>query len=399
MRLPRLRQGFRRSFIVTTLAMSALYVLAHPRLHAQLDWEVSNLVESLQGNRLSRQDLQLLERSYYQELLAVERTNVELWNLYHRKPADWRNLWQTDAIRWTGDLLRLEPLPDVEMQYKGQWFSTNEWGMRDRDYEREKPEGTYRIAVLGSSPVMGSGVADGETFESIVEERLNREAEGLPYRGYELLNFAVDGYTLLQQVWVVEKRAIAFDPDAILYVAHESEIAKTVNDLARAIERQVEGPYPFLQEVARKAGVTAGIRSAIARRRLGVYGTEVVAWGYRRIVEECRSRGVRPLWVFIPMPATAMRGPASAVDSSDPRVATLLRLATEAGFEVLDLSGVYRGQNLPDLWVAEWDRHPNARAHALIADRLHGLLKEWIEDPEGTGSGEIRAVASGCADC
>ena len=47
--------------------------------------------------------------------------------------------------------------------------------MRDQDYERSPPPNTFRIALLGPSNVMGWGVGDGETFEALVEERLNRE--------------------------------------------------------------------------------------------------------------------------------------------------------------------------------------------------------------------------------
>ena len=34
------------------------------------------------------------------------------------------------------------------------------------------------MALLGPSTVMGWGVADGETFEALLEERLNEEAAG-----------------------------------------------------------------------------------------------------------------------------------------------------------------------------------------------------------------------------
>ena len=47
-----------------------------------------------------------------------------------------------------------------------QQFSTNGWGMRDRDYAQRKPAGTLRIALLGPSHVMGNGVADGADLRS-----------------------------------------------------------------------------------------------------------------------------------------------------------------------------------------------------------------------------------------
>src|SRR2546422_6366949 len=47
---------------------------------------------------------------------------------------------------------------------------------RSQEYEQRKPPGTLRMALMGASLEMGWGVADGETFENLVEDQLNREA-------------------------------------------------------------------------------------------------------------------------------------------------------------------------------------------------------------------------------
>lgn len=376
----------------TAGSILALFLLAHPRLHDRFEWRGSGVLDSLRGQRLNREDLALLERGYYEELLGVERTNVELWNLYEKRPDWWRSLWQTDAVRFTGDLLKMELVPDVRMRYKGELLTINRWGMRDRDYPLEKSADTYRIAVLGSSPVMGSGVADDEVFHALLEESLNREPPTERYSRYELLNFAVDSYTLLQQVELLSRKVEAFQPDAVLYVAHESEADKTVTELARVLERRIELPDPALREVLEKARVEPGTRRSIARRRLMPFAPAIIAAGYRRAVEACRQHGVRPLWAFMPMPVRAtFFGPPIAADANDARVAELMTLADEAGFTLLDLSGVYDGEALADLWVATWDRHPNARAHRLVADRLDDLLRQALAD-----AGDAGADPAGC---
>jgi hypothetical protein len=53
-----------------------------------------------------------------------------------------------------------------------------------------------------------------------------------------------------------------------------------------------------------------------------------------------------------------------------------MRLAREAGFTILQLSGVYDGVSLRSLKIAPWDAHPNAVGHRLIADRLYALLRD-----------------------
>ena len=84
-------------------------------------------------------------------------------------PPEWAEL----PVSRTADLRSVELVPGFEGRFKGAPFRTNRWGMRDREYTREKPPGTFRIAVLGSSVTMGSGVGDGETFESLAERALN----------------------------------------------------------------------------------------------------------------------------------------------------------------------------------------------------------------------------------
>ena len=55
--------------------------------------------------------------------------------------------------------------------------------------------------------------------------------------------------------------------------------------------------------------------------------------------------------------------------------ARLADLAAEAGFAIVNLSDVYDNQNREALRVAEWDWHPNAQGHRLLAERLYTALK------------------------
>ncbi len=50
--------------------------------------------------------------------------------------------------------------------------------------------------------------------------------------------------------------------------------------------------------------------------------------------------------------------------------ADIARFARESGFVILNLTGMYDDLELESLWVQEWDRHPNEKAHKLIADLL-----------------------------
>jgi hypothetical protein len=51
-----------------------------------------------------------------------------------------------------------------------------------------------------------------------------------------------------------------------------------------------------------------------------------------------------------------------------------LQIAKEAGFIVIDLSDVFDGEDLESIRLAEWDDHPNAKGHRLVADRLYQAI-------------------------
>ncbi len=362
-----------RTFITIGMLLS-LFVVAHPRIHGRSDSTVSTFIGDLRAPRLSRQDQQRLERGYY-ENLAADRANVELWNLYRKQPADWRNLWQTDAVHWTGDILGMELKPGILMEYKGSPFSTNQWGMRDQECELAKPPHTIRVAMLGSSPVMGSGVGDQETLDWNLEKLLNGSSRNGEGPLWEVLNFAVDGYTAVQHVHVLTRKVLSFQPDYVFFVAHDTDTEKTAGKIATMIEEnQMELLDVEVQELVRDAGVGPGANRAFAAKRLTTIQNDIMLWAYRKMVSRARENGIVPVWIFMPMPAAATRGGSIGLDRSHPRVAELFRLAEEAGFEIVDASGAYDGHELSSLWVAEWDRHPNATGQRLVAQRIFTVL-------------------------
>jgi hypothetical protein len=61
------------------------------------------------------------------------------------------------------------------------WVQINTDGLRDRDRPRDKPPGTARILTLGDSITAAFQVPLEETFQKVLEERLNRPRESPRY--------------------------------------------------------------------------------------------------------------------------------------------------------------------------------------------------------------------------
>jgi hypothetical protein len=364
-------RAFFRSAAVTGGAFLLLFLAGNPAVYNRMGSNAQELMRDLTVNRLSDREAALLQQGYYEDLVGVSRFNSQLWEIYSKRPSNWIAIRDTEAIRPTNDNLIMELVPSTTINLNGTWLTTNRWGMRDRDYERTPPPNTYRVALTGPSFVMGLGVADGEDFGWLLEERLNRENTGSQYAGYEILNFAVPGYSAIQNLMVLEDKAIAFQPNAIFFMAHQREEEAVVKYLADRLSVEADLPYPDLIDLARRAGAESGATKVETERLLQPAGTEILSWTYRRIVEFSRAHGILPVWIFMPTLESPLR---------EEEITHLTRLAEESGFIVLDLSDAYHNQDLEALVVAYWDKHPNAKGHLLIAEDLYRKLQEKEEE-------------------
>jgi hypothetical protein len=364
-----------------------LFLLSQPIVYSQAGVTLREVMHGLSTDRLNQQDLTLLERGYYENLTRVNRFNSQLWELYNKGvnngpisgdtkaqakkdmpvelPNDGRLIEDEIPSRLTGDFLDKELSPSITIVAKGKQMHTNRWGMRGKDYEMKPPPGTCRIALMGASPELGLGVADDETWGTILEDRLNRENDRKKIAQYEILNFSVGGYTPLQRLRALETKALSFDPDIVFYVGrHPSDHLGALRHLAKIATRGIEIPYDYLKQVVHGAGIEGETNITTADRALRPYRNDIMSWTYGRIVELCRERAIVPVFILLPNLKDV-----SVKDPPD------LRLAKEADFLIVDLSDMFDNQDLASLCISEWDAHPNAIAHKLIADRLYKELK------------------------
>ncbi len=354
--------------IATSLA---LILVTSPRVGALLG-DRDGVLASLRVQSLNRRDAEQFQRGYYENLVEVRKFNdAELWRILEKVPND-RSLAAAGLSRPTGDQLEYELVPHASGRFVGAMVEVNRWGMRDKDYAAARPPGTFRVAVLGPSITMASGVAAREGFEALVEDRLNAErASGEAH--YELLNFGVAGYTPLHVLYQLERRVFAFEPNTVLYVGHSGEVEAAARRWASMLARGLDLEYEYLNQLSRRTGITRTTGPVEARRRLRPLRTELLAWVYGRIVADCRERGVSPLYVYMPRVTDALE-PWRAPDRLE-----VLRLANDAGFTVIDLSNAFDGHAPSTLWIRENDGHPNALGNRLVADLLHERMLEILD--------------------
>jgi hypothetical protein len=320
------------------------------------------ILGAIEDPGLNAADAAEMQRGYYEDLIQVDRFNPELQALYQQKPQNYFVPWRQAMNHQRDDYLGVEMSTSASITYEGVSYSTNEWGMRDKSYPKEKPAGVYRIGILGSSHMMGWGVADDQTAENVAEARL--AAEGQPY---ELLNFSVNGYDPIQKAITLNGKMAEFDLDAVFMFCHRIEKQWLISHLVNRVRGGRDLPDPFLEEIVKKAGVDQNTDEALAKIRLSNYGSEMMAWAFDKFAKTCRDQGIKPIFVFMPE--------MGRVSFSDRDVQELFDLAKASGFELVeDFSRTYDGVSEKELQVASYDDHPNARAHALLAEQLYQTI-------------------------
>ncbi len=96
----------------------------------------------------------------------------------------------------------------------------NSLGLRDDECSASKPEGVFRILILGDSVAFGNGVQKDETFPNQLEQRL--QSTRTPC---EVLNAGVCGYTAYNELQYYLHRGRDFHPDLVI-------VAFCLNDVA-----------------------------------------------------------------------------------------------------------------------------------------------------------------------
>jgi hypothetical protein len=124
--------------------------------------------------------------------------------------------------------------------HEGRAFVTvNRAGQRDRERTLDKPEGVYRIAVLGDMYSEAMHVPLAQTYWWQLGERL--QACGFqPGKRIEVLNFGVRGYGTAQAYVMLEARALRYRPDLVLL---QFTNGSDVRDNSRALDPIKGRPY------------------------------------------------------------------------------------------------------------------------------------------------------------
>ena len=355
---------------VAVIASAFVVVALQPQVLVPLSPSLAAVVKDISDRRFSHADTRKLQRGYYEDLGDVTRfSDGELTVMYGGRPKGWNDSPQTRELN---DATGGDFIPSTAQVFKGALRTINSHGMRDREYALERSPDTFRIALIGASHDMGSGVKDDETYENLVEDRLNRELGPKTRKKYELLNFSQGGLGPTQKLAVIEQRIFRFKPDLILYVAYSEEYAWAFRSVPHLLKNNLLDQFPFIKNAIDRAGIkvepgSPPVENIVLSSKLAPYAEDAIRAILERFRDGALSRSIRPAMVLI---ETADDNPSRPKDFD-----RLLQLGQGAKLPVLDLQGSFAEvKDRKSLWIAPWDTHSNAKGHRLLAEKLYPLL-------------------------
>jgi hypothetical protein len=253
--------------------------------------------------------------------------------------------------------------PDLNALFRGKRITTNSQGLADKEYSLEKPANVFRIAVVGSSWTMATGVESENNYHTLLEERFR----GRPGNKIEIINFAVEFYGFGEIISTIENKVLAYNPDMI--------ILATTAITPGILWEQHKEPFtasdttsPFLQSYLLSSVLGQLGKSAYKIRRRPV--VDPVRGAYIRQIERClkefqtliSNKNINGMVIWLTYDLadeTIIKTTAKHAETNDLKFLSI-NLKTEA-----------RKKNISDGLIVSQDTHPNETGHRLIAERLY----------------------------
>lgn len=173
----------------------------------------------------------------------------------------------------------------------------NNHGFRGADFELAKPPGTIRILTLGASSTFGYHDRDDETYPYLLGQELQRLAA--PGQRVEVINFAIPHAMTDNVLAMLLAEGFALQPDLVTFY-------EGANDAAVIEPRSGVAPDRTLRERLAERSVLVALYDSLVPRA-GAQEIDVAWWwsdelaarrsvhfngNLRRLVEECRARGI-----------------------------------------------------------------------------------------------------------
>ncbi|MBP6184535.1 MAG: hypothetical protein KA479_06300 [Saprospiraceae bacterium] len=343
--------------------LGGLLLLLIPASTNFIEQSTQMKMDGILKDKLTIADEQQQVEGYYTDILLGSNITNPAVGLSTQKTRQFRN---TPGAITIFDYRNIIMRPDTSFLFKDETFTINQWGFRDKEYALNASPKTIRSVLMGGSFVAGSGVADAEVFDVILENRMNSTSDSL---NYEFLNYGCPAYDLIDCIIHFEQENIAkFLPSYLFYISHGKDFFKNSKDIATCLTKGIPIPLGYLQDIITRSGVNSGMTEPEMIKRLSLFEEEILIKSYDYLFRLCKTNNITPVWIYWPAPAKRLE------DFTEKE--KVMEIARKAGFIIIDIDAVYKNNESMDIQLSEKDIHPNAKGHQLVADELYQIFKE-----------------------
>jgi lysophospholipase L1-like esterase len=249
-------------------------------------------------------------------------------------------------------------------------FATNSKGLRDREFSYTRTPARLRILMLGDSLTVGWGVAVKNTFAKHIERMYaDRGVDA------EVINTGVGNYNTIQEVEFFVTEGHKYQPDIVVLNFFVNDAEPVPSDRPPSVLARTCYSCIFVLGRVDTLSRRLSGRRDWADYYLSLYGDgDTKGWvdaksSMARLAEFCRATGTRLLIASLPELHDVQ-------NYRFQRITDLVKAAAfENGVEFVDLLPYLKNRASADLWVTPPDPHPNALAHALIAQGIFDALE------------------------
>lgn len=140
-----------------------------------------------------------------------------------------------ELVSRAGGVWDLAPDPDVgrllqpsfaARDHHGVAVRSNRFGMREREYALPKPEGVFRVVLLGDSFVYGLGAPEEVRLGAVLERELNARLQGGAER-VECLHLALGSWNIRSATSFLRRQLTPLAPDLVIHVTVSNDLDDT----------------------------------------------------------------------------------------------------------------------------------------------------------------------------
>ncbi|WP_034061036.1 SGNH/GDSL hydrolase family protein [Lacinutrix jangbogonensis] len=269
------------------------------------------------------------------------------------------NLDNSGLLKYSdSEELVYELLPNLDTKYKLVDFHTNTEGFRDHHHSLSS--NTHKIAVLGDSFTMGTGVHEEEMYVPQIENKLNQLD---PEFQYEALNFGVSGYALTNYKTILEQNALKYNPDLVVIgFCASNDHYQIGNDFSMADFKIKPKKNVFWDSYLKKLLIIKLNSKEAKPVSYDDKHTRYIDNQFKTFQDVFTKNNSKGLVFYMDL-------------VYDPiRVAQIKLLAEKNNLLFLDISEFFQDKNLFQCILNELDPHPNGKANQIFANKLSNFI-------------------------